>query len=594
MYLIIILQVGILMPLKNKKFGLYTSPWMTIVFSLILMGVVIAMGFMNYNREKSFMISLLKDKGNALIQSFEAGERTGMMGQILRTLEHLQLHINETTLLPDISYISIVGNTGNIIAHSKTTLIGKKIVDLFFIKAIQREDETKWRIVTDELQNRHFEVYRSFKINIHPHRRHHMMMTYTENNDTKPNKTNKSYIFIGMNIQPFEEAIEEDLRHNIVMALIVFVIGMAGIVSLFWARNYSRSRQLLFDTQTFASEIISNMPVGIVVLKQDQTVVFINNVSCEILKTTEQESKGRSAIDILSDDMRALTKYITPDHRVVVKEFSLVSKNDKNLPVMVSATDILSTSGSFLGFLFVLKDLSEIRQLEIKNRKIEKLATIGNLATGIAHEVRNPLSSIKGYVTYFATLFEENSENKKSAILMAGEVDRVNRVISELLEFARPSNLAFKETDLKTLIEHSIKIVARDAKYAGVIISMDLPSDTLKMHVDSDKLLQVMLNLYINAIQSIKKDGKLKVRLKNFEGGIRINIKDTGVGIPIEDWEKIFDPYYTTKKSGTGLGLAIARKIIDDHDGSISVKSKPNQGTVFSIILPLKDHNGAI
>ncbi len=582
------------MSLKNKKFGLYTSPWMTIVFSLILMSVVIAMGFMNYNREKSFMITLLSDKGNALIQSFEAGERTGMMGQTLRTPEHLQLHINETSLLPDISYISIVDSNGNIIAHSKTILIGEKIADFSFFRTIQPGNETKWRIVRDEVQNRHFEVYRSFKINIHPHRRHHMMMTYTEKDDTKPDEANKTYIFIGMDIQLFEEAIEEDLRHNILMALIVFFIGMAGIVSLFWARNFRRSRQLLFDTQAFASEIISNMPVGIVVLQQDQKIAFINNVSCEILKTTEEESKGRFAIDILPDDMRVLTKSITSDHRVVVKEFSLVSKNDKNLPVMVSVTDILSTSGGYLGFLFVLKDLSEIRQLEIKNRRIEKLAAIGNLAAGIAHEVRNPLSSIKGYVTYFATLFEENSENRKSAILMAGEVDRVNRVISELLEFARPSNLNFKETDLKTLIEHSIKIVTQEAKYAGVIITVDLPPETLKMSVDSDKFLQVLLNLYINAIQAIKKDGKLKIRLKNLEGGIRINIKDTGSGIPVGDIEKIFDPYYTTKKSGTGLGLAIARKIIDDHGGSISVKSKPGQETVFSIILPLKNHNGVI
>ncbi len=576
------------MTFKNSKLNLYASPWMTIVISFILMGVVIGMGFMNFNREKNFMITLLKDKGRAFIQSFEAGERTGMMGQLLRTKEHLQIHINETTLLPDISYISIIDTSGEILAHSNTSKIGKKFSDLSLIQTVNPKNETMWRFVEDKNQNRYFEIYRNFQINIPSLKKHHMMMTKSANDESKSNQLKRTYIFIGMNIQSLEKAIAEDLRHNIVMALIVFFIGMAGIVSLFWARNYNRSRKLLFDTQAFASEIISNMPVGIVVLKQDQTVTFINSVSCDILKTTENESKGKPAFNVLPNEVMDLPKSISNDCRIAVREISIVSKNNKVLPVMISVTNILSTSGSFLGFLFVLKDISQIRQLEIKNRRIEKLAAIGNLAAGIAHEVRNPLSSIKGYVTYFATLFDEDSENKKSAMLMAGEVDRVNRVISELLEFARPTNLNLKETDIKILIEHSVKIVAQESKYAEVKITLDLPVEVPKIAIDPDRMLQVLLNLYINAIQAAKGNGKVTVRLKSLEGSIRLNIRDNGIGIPFDDREKIFDPYYTTKKGGTGLGLAIARKIISDHDGSISVKSKPDKGTVFSIIIPLK------
>jgi two-component system sensor histidine kinase HydH len=237
--------------------------------------------------------------------------------------------------------------------------------------------------------------------------------------------------------------------------------------------------------------------------------------------------------------------------------------------------------------MFVLKDLTEIRELEIKTQRVEKLAMVGNLAAGIAHEIRNPLSSIKGYVTYFGSLFADNSENRKAANLMAEEVDRVNRVISELLEFARPSDLSFKSIKVRDLINHSIRIVTHEAESIGIQITKNIASDLPRLLIDPDRLTQVLLNLYINAIQAMSEGGNLLVQAEKKGPNLIIDVSDTGTGIPVENLKQIFDPYFTTKNKGTGLGLAIAHKIVENHNGFIQVKSKKNSGTTITLALPI-------
>jgi two-component system sensor histidine kinase HydH len=243
--------------------------------------------------------------------------------------------------------------------------------------------------------------------------------------------------------------------------------------------------------------------------------------------------------------------------------------------------------GQYIGFMFILQDLSELRQLEIKVRQREKLAAIGDLAAGIAHEVRNPLSSIKGYATYFGSFFEEGSDNRKAAGIMAEEVDRVNRVISELLEFARPSDLKFIKTNIRKLIEHTLSIVTHEANFAGVTIIKQFDHGLPELMIDPDRITQVILNILINAIQAMEHGGKLTVITRHEKDMVVIHISDTGKGISALEQTNMFNPYFTTKKTGTGLGLAIVHKIVEDHGGSVQVRSMPGIGTRISIVLPL-------
>ncbi len=572
------------------RYKIHISPWMTIGTSLVLICVVGFLGVVNYNRDKEQMGTLLKEKGAALIRSFEAGTRSGMMGKmgVFANEIHLQILLQETAGQPDISYIAIVGRSGMILAHNKQSLIGKNFIDPIVLRALSPAHAPKWRIVGQPTKESYFEVYKTFlPVLTHPGHDH----TNGENN--KPGKKildpeTRPYIFIGMDIAPFETAMREDLKHNIVMAAIIFSLGLAGVISLFWAQNYTRSRKLLQDTQKFASEVVTHLPVGILVMDTRYRIIYSNAVAWHLLGIDKLSVKGVDAKTLLPDSIWSLYDRVKSGQPMAEKEICLLTEKNKPVPVAVSATDIHGEDGNYIGFMFAFKDLTEIRELEVKSRRIEKLAAVGNLAAGIAHEIRNPLSSIKGYVTYFGSLFGKNSENRKAADLMAEEVDRVNRVISELLELARPSDLTFKQFAVKDLIDHSLRIISHEARTAGIQITRSIAPDLSCLKADLDRLTQVLLNLYINAVQAMPGGGELTVKANQKGEELMIEVTDTGTGISPENLKQIFDPYFTTKNTGTGLGLAIAHKIVEDHQGGIQARANKSAGTTISICLPIK------
>jgi two-component system sensor histidine kinase HydH len=237
----------------------------------------------------------------------------------------------------------------------------------------------------------------------------------------------------------------------------------------------------------------------------------------------------------------------------------------------------------------ILRDLGEVRRLQEEIHRKEKLAAIGSLAAGVAHEIRNPLSSIKGLAAYFGNKFEEGSEDKQAAEVMSQEVDRLNRVISELLDFARPSELNLKPADINEVIEHSLRLVQQDSKTRNIEVRWSGSKEIPSVLLDPDRFSQSLLNLYLNAIQAMEQGGVLSVKSSlGPYNDIEVEVADTGTGIDPDDLDEIFDPYYTTKPSGTGLGLAIVYKIIEAHGGQIKVRSTPGKGTAFTISVPIQ------
>ncbi|MGE5839026.1 MAG: ATP-binding protein [Deltaproteobacteria bacterium] len=226
------------------------------------------------------------------------------------------------------------------------------------------------------------------------------------------------------------------------------------------------------------------------------------------------------------------------------------------------------------------------RELETSRR----LASLGRLAAGVAHEIRNPLSSIKGFATYFKERYRDNPDDQKTSEIMIQEVDRLNRVITQLLDFARPPVIQKKPSSLQSLIQHSLKMIERQASAKGIRVLSHLPPVIQEVGLDPDGINQVLLNLYLNAVEAMDQGGTLSVSLSAEEGSRRakIAVSDTGSGIGKEDLEHIFDPYFTTKSTGTGLGLAIAHKIIEAHAGEVRVESEIGRGTTVTVILPIE------
>ncbi len=235
---------------------------------------------------------------------------------------------------------------------------------------------------------------------------------------------------------------------------------------------------------------------------------------------------------------------------------------------------------------------SRVAALEEEVRRKEKLAAVGNLAAGVAHEIRNPLSSIKGYATYFAQRFPEGSDDREAASVMVREADRLNRVITDLIGLSRPTDVRLRAMAPADILQHVARLLAQDAAHGGVEIRRSVSRRCRPALVDPDRLSQAVLNLCLNALEAMPGGGTLTLGADMDGDRVRLRVEDTGTGIPAETLSHIFDPYFTTKSKGTGIGLATVHKIVEAMNGDISVTSQEAAdgrpgGTCFTIWLPV-------
>jgi hypothetical protein len=241
----------------------------------------------------------------------------------------------------------------------------------------------------------------------------------------------------------------------------------------------------------------------------------------------------------------------------------------------------------------MVKSLKESRE-EIQRlhrtqmSRAEHLATLGELAAGLAHEIRNPLAGIAGVIEIIGRDLPTTSPARAVVKDVRQEIAQINHILSDLLQTARPHPPAIRRSDLNTTVEHAVMLARQQALSKPITIELKKNSSIPEVEHDSDQIHQVLLNLMINSIQAIEGNGKITVELDNDDLCSTIAVTDTGRGIAPEHLPNIFRPFYTTKGNGTGLGLSLARRIVEEHRGHIDVSSLPGQGTSFVVTLPIK------
>jgi len=247
---------------------------------------------------------------------------------------------------------------------------------------------------------------------------------------------------------------------------------------------------------------------------------------------------------------------------------------------------------------FALENASLIRQQKERLKKMyraDRLAMMGQLAAGAAHEIRNPLTSIRSTIQYLKKDIED-SDKKELANGLIEEVDRINDIIQGLLSFAKPSSLQLENVDLNTLLDQSVRFITNTASKKQVKVNCKFAAEEVKIYADPGQLKQVFLNILMNAIQAIDNGGEINIDVDSRASSNLLSVgnaeqtitfRDNGKGIPRESLEKIFDPFFTTKQDGTGLGLSISYSIINCHGGDINIESTPGSGTSVIIKLPI-------
>ena len=558
---------------------------------VVLFPIFAFMTFQNITRQKENSFRLLLEKGAALIRSFEAGTRTGMGFSWSKV--QLQKLLTETAQQHDIVYLLVTDTNGNILAHNNPGYIGQTHGKGLNLRRIIHKETIKWRVVSNSEGKKIFEVFRKFspvERGLNVGNGHMMMQMWFQQgiNQRLDIPTFNPIIFVGLDMASIEEAIQADIRNTMVMGMILLLIGFAGIALLFLAQSYRATRMSLSRIKAFSDNLVENMPIGLVATDNHRKVTSLNHVAGFILSLSAAEVIGENATQVVPEELLKLLENLDTEKGVVEKEIDCTVRQGKVIPLEVSATLLNDENGKFLGYVLLFKDLSEVRSLRKEIARSQRLASVGRLAAGVSHEIRNPLSSIKGFATYFKERYHDVPENQQISNLMIQEVDRLNRVVGQLHEFSRPITVTKKPINVRTFLENSLKLIERQTSEANIKIQTRLDSEIDEILIDPDRINQVFLNLYLNAMESMKNGGNLNVwLLKNEEkDGIKIRVQDTGTGISEDDLTHIFDPYFTTKASGTGLGLAIAHNIIEAHDGEIKVDSRLGQGTTVTILLP--------
>lgn len=575
---------------------LQTSPWIILGMTTILLIVVMVLAIQNTNRERRYMSELMSAKGAALIRAVEAGARTGMMGmrwggkQIQRLLE-------ETARVPDVFYMAVIDQDGRVVAHSDPSKILTPLDQARQITHLGPDKLENWELVTLGDGRRVFEVHRYFRPLVFEGSRsfgrlqtmmkRHGIQSDSANDWFSAGNPRELLIVVGLDVTPYEEAIQSDIRTTVVLSVVMLLLGFGGFVSLFWMHSYRVAKKSLQDTSAFAHEVVSHLPVGLIATDPMDRITFFNAAAEFITGLDKVRVLGQKPGLFLPQDLCGIQEQLDQGRTILEHEMDCDFSVAGRVPVSVSATRITNDTGDFVGQVLILRDLRELRRLEDELRRQEKLAAMGGLAAGVAHEVRNPLSSIKALATFFSAQFEAGSEAREAAAVMIQEVDRLNRVITELLEFARPSDLKRESHDIGSLLSRSMQLIQQDATNKHIDIDLQVDKGIGPVWIDPDRLSQCLLNLYINAIQAMENGGTLTVHCKaSGTDQVRIVVQDSGSGMSPDQLNNIFNPYFTTKKRGTGLGLAIVYKIIEAHQGQITVASRIGQGTSFAITIP--------
>jgi two-component system, NtrC family, sensor histidine kinase PilS len=340
--------------------------------------------------------------------------------------------------------------------------------------------------------------------------------------------------------------------------------------------------------QAINDNVIHSMRDGVITTDLDGIVTELNPAGAEIVGCRQDLAIGEPLDSILgglgprSEEFRSLVSY----HRRQEVEFHHPSGERRILGVSVSHL-VIPESG-MAGYIYSVLDLTEQKRLEDQSRLSDRMATLGRLAAGIAHEIRNPLASISGSAKVLETIGEIDEDERKLIAIVSRESERLNKLVSDFLLYSREHRFEFCEVDVVVLIEETLLLLQHRPNFPQhVQIDRSLPRHPLIILADADKLRQVFWNICDNALKAMPNGGTLAAEVSNgYRGGARIVFRDTGVGIAPSQLEKLFEPFQPAFACGTGLGLAIVYQIVHGHGGNIQVESSPGGGSEFRIELP--------
>ncbi len=573
--------------LPDKTVFQFSKPILAILIATIMLaGLLISNTIQNSNREQTIMEEFLLDEGLTLIRSFEAGARTTMMHEMMGGDLPIETLIRETAKAERIAYIFVVSKDGTVVASAGNHDLSAE-TDL--THRVLESRKTVTTIIKDKDHEPIFEVATIFQILPAQGSTVMGMMGRrrwrNKSQETDMLEKGQTVIHLGLRTEEFIQARKQDFTHSLFMGSLLLLLGSGGFYFLFLYQGMRVTRTTLANMKLYTRNIIESMPDGLLTLDSLGLIEACNPKVLEITAMDLDTLKGKRPENLFDKWPSDSLKNNQINHSFF---HNFRHENGNEVPVEISSSSLRDEQGKQLGAVFILRDLREIRSMEEQLERSRRLIALGRMAAGIAHEIRNPLGTLRGFAQYFGSRAEDEASKEYSA-LMIGEVDRLNESISSLLQFSRPREPEFAIVDVEQLIKKTCKLLEHDFRESNItLVTSGNPSGTIE--ADADLLLQVMLNLLKNAINASQDGATLSLSCEKNKEHIRITVADNGIGMTRQEQEQMFDPFFTTRKTGTGLGLAVSHQIVEQHSGSFDVQSRPGKGTSITMILPRKQN----
>lgn len=378
--------------------------------------------------------------------------------------------------------------------------------------------------------------------------------------------------------------------------------GEIGILSAAFnqmASNLQTATQEIIAEREYIRSIVDSIVEGVLVIDRQQRITVWNRTMAQRSGIPLEQVLGKRLLEVLPDlssyDLESAIAEILEGERADLELSVEGMKQQPERLLVITGAPVKDSKGQTVGIVLVLTDVTERARLEQRILQSEKLAAVGQLAAGVAHEIGTPLNVISGSAEYLLMDLAEDGHGREELGTIVSEANRITQLLKQLMAFARPDKPKVESIDAAQVVESVLVLLRRQIERQGIEIRIDLEPDMDPIHGDGNQIQQVFLNLIVNAWQAMPDGGTLEICGRNAvtEGEeadrwVEVRIEDTGSGIPREHRTKIFEPFFTTKDvgQGTGLGLAVSQRIVENHGGRIEVSDRENQGSCFSVLLP--------
>jgi two-component system sensor histidine kinase AtoS len=360
----------------------------------------------------------------------------------------------------------------------------------------------------------------------------------------------------------------------------------------------------LKQEEGFRDNVINSMMNGLISIDVEGRLLFANDNALQLTGYTLDEMKGMHVKDLFTDNQPEpaqdpVLRTLRTGRKSYQREAWLTKKGGGKDPVIINTSFLLDDQKAVQGVLIVFDDITRIKRMEEQISHLDKLAALGRFSSSIAHEIRNPLTGIAAGIQYFKRAGMVEPEQQQNIDFILEEVGRIDRLIGDLMNVVRFSDLIYEHTALEAIMKSAIVSMKELSEERGVTIKMDFPVETREVSVDADRILQVAMNLIKNAIEASTEGGEVTVAI-SFPVDISdvlfdavqdfaiIEVRDNGLGLTEEDKNRVFEPFFSKKSHGTGLGLYVSHGIIERHGGYINVDSTFGEGTTFTVYLPVE------